>query len=111
MKQLNFPSSGSLEHGTSQLTNGWFFGTNGKEIFYLAPDKKLMAADVKAKGSSFEAETPKVLFQTHVIGYPMPRNAYDVSADGQRFLIITPFEAANTTPITVVANWTADLKQ
>ncbi len=82
---------------------------DGKEIFYIAPDRKLMAADVKLGTSTFEAGVPKVLFQTHVISYPNPRNVYDVSADGQRFLIVTPLEEATTTPITVVANWNADL--
>jgi serine/threonine protein kinase len=106
-----FPASGGK----------WLISTNGgaqprwrgdgKEIFYIAPDRKLMAVEVKAGGSTFEAGVPKVLFQTHVISYPNPRNAYDVSADGQRFLIITPLEEATTTPITVVANWTADLKR
>ena len=84
---------------------------DGKEIFYIAPDRKLMAVDVKLEGSTFEAGVPKVLFQTHVTGYPNPRNVYEVSADGQRFLIITPLEEATSTPITVVANWNADLKR
>ncbi|HJZ80236.1 MAG TPA: protein kinase [Pyrinomonadaceae bacterium] len=106
-----FPTSGGK----------WLISTNGgaqprwrrdgKEIFYLAPDKKVMAVDVKLEGSTFEAGVPKVLFQTHVISYPNPRNVYDASADGQRFLIITTPEEVTTTPITVVANWTADLNR
>jgi eukaryotic-like serine/threonine-protein kinase len=97
----------------------WLISTNGgaqprwrrdgKEIFYIAPDRKLMSVDVKPGATTFEAGVPKVLFQTHVLSYPNPRNFYDVSADGQRFLIITPLEEATATPITVVANWHADL--
>jgi serine/threonine protein kinase len=84
---------------------------DGKEIFFIAPDRKLMVADVKLEDSVFEAGVPRVLFQTNVSGYPNPRNVYDVSADGQRFIIITPPEETSATPITVVANWTADLKR
>jgi len=84
---------------------------DGKELFYIAPDRKLMAVDVKAEASTFVVGVPKALFQTHVISYPNPRNIYDVSADGQRFLIITPPEETTSTPVTVVANWTADLKR
>src|SRR2546425_666479 len=84
---------------------------DGKEIFYIAPDSKLMAVDVKLEGSTFEAGVPKGLFQTHGTGYPNPRNGYEVSADRPRFLIITPLEEATSTPITVVANWNTDLKR
>jgi eukaryotic-like serine/threonine-protein kinase len=84
---------------------------DGKEIFFIAPDRKLMVADVKLEGSVLEVGVPKVLFQTNVSGYPNPRNVYDVSGDGQRFLIITPPEEISATPITVVANWNADLKR
>jgi eukaryotic-like serine/threonine-protein kinase len=84
---------------------------DGKEIFFMAPDRKIMVADTKLEGDIFEAGVPKVLFQTNVVSYPNPRNVYDVSADGQRFVIITPPEETSSTPITVVANWTADLKR
>ena len=80
---------------------------DGKEIFFIAPDRKMMAADVKLEGSTFEGGVPKALFQTQIISYPNPRNGYEVSADGQRFVIITPLQENTSTPITVVANWNA----
>jgi eukaryotic-like serine/threonine-protein kinase len=83
---------------------------DGKEIFFIAPDRKLMAADVKLAGSNFEVSVPKPLFQTQIAG-PIPRNRYDVFGNGQRFLIITPRQENNLTPITVVANWTAGLQR
>jgi hypothetical protein len=82
---------------------------DGKEIFFIAPDRKMMAADVKLEGSTFEGSVPKALFQTEIISYPNPRNGYEVSADGQRFVIITPLQENTSTPITVVANWNASL--
>ena len=82
---------------------------DGKELFYVAADRRLMAVDVTA-GASLEASAPKALFQTQVVRYDAP-NRYDVSADGQRFLINTPVGEVSQTPITVVLNWTAGLKR
>jgi hypothetical protein len=83
---------------------------DGKELFYISPERKVMAVDIKEDSSTFEVGTPKALFQTRLPGYPAPRNYYDVSADGQRFLINNLPEEATSTPISVVINWTSDLK-
>jgi dipeptidyl aminopeptidase/acylaminoacyl peptidase len=81
---------------------------DGAEILYLTSDNKLMAAAVSGKGSSFEAGAIKLLFQTRAInGWGSP---YGVPADGQRFLINTAPEQSSA-PITVVFNWTAELKK
>jgi Tol biopolymer transport system component len=82
---------------------------DGTEIFYLAPDNKLMAAAVNGKGSSFEVGAVKTLFESRVL--TGTRYPYDVSADGQRFLISTPPDESGPTPITVVLSWTAGLKK
>jgi hypothetical protein len=77
---------------------------DGKELFYLSGGK-LMAVDVKVVGSNFEAGVPRPLFE-------IPRSVdFEVSGDGQRFLIPVPVEETSPTPITVVLNWTADLKR
>jgi hypothetical protein len=52
---------------------------------------------------------PNFLFQTHVARYEAP-NRYDVSRDGQRFLINSQVGEANRT-ITVVLNWPVELKR
>ena len=81
-----------------------------------------MAVDVKPSGATFEAGTPKELFDspyvnlTHSAVGPGagPYQAYAVSADGQRFLIPHPpsSNTANPTmPIAVVVNWAAGLKK
>ena len=77
------------------------------KIFFLSPDKKLMAAAVNGRGASFEVGVVKPLFETRVTG---PRYEYAVTADGQRFLINTESERTGAAPITVVVNWTAGLK-
>jgi serine/threonine protein kinase/Tol biopolymer transport system component len=86
---------------------------DGKELFYLSPDRKLMAAPLAA-GATLEAGTPKALFDVHLLptgsGAPYAAYQYDMTRDGQRFLVNTPLGNA-TVPITVVLNWTAGLKK
>src|SRR5262249_27872563 len=80
---------------------------DGKELFFLGPDGKMMAVAMRTSGASIEPATPQALFDAH----PMPgptayTNEYDVTADGKRFLLIT---AADHKPATiqlnVVVNW------
>jgi hypothetical protein len=63
-----------------------------------------MAVDFKAVGSDLDLGVPKMLFEKSGTGF------FDVSGDGQRFLVSVPVEEASS-PITVVSNWTADLKR
>jgi Tol biopolymer transport system component len=82
---------------------------DGSEIFYLSPDNRLVTASVNGKGPGFEVGAVKPLFATRTVfaaGYQ-----YDVSADGQRFLINAAPEQTASSPITVVLNWTAGLKK
>jgi tricorn protease-like protein len=83
---------------------------DGKEIFYMAPDNRLMAAEVIGEGPVFRVGAVRPLF---AINPPSGRYPYDVSADGQRFLVNTSSEvdAASTQPITVVLNWPAALRR
>jgi hypothetical protein len=90
---------------------------DGKELFYVAPDGRLMAVDVKT-APRFEAGAPHPLFQTYTrtpAGPPSGSFLYDVSADGKRFVVspqVSPSAAgAAALPITVVLNWTAGLRQ
>ena len=61
---------------------------DGKELFYLAPDGKLMAADVTATASSLTTGSPIPLFHTGIHGLFLDRrNHFVVTRDGQRFLV------------------------
>jgi len=82
--------------------------SDGREIYYLSEDRKLMAVAVGA-GPSFGV--PAALFQTHVpIGVTANRTHYVPSRDGQRFLVQTATDRTGS-QITVVVNWTAMLKK
>jgi len=79
-----------------------------KELFYLAPDRKLMAVTVKTD-RMFAPETPRALFQT-TLNVGDLRQSYAVAADGQRFLLNAPVESASP-PMTIVLNWPALLRK
>ena len=84
---------------------------DGKELYFLSPDGKLMAVDLDTTGASFQAGIPKELFQTQLVPIWYWRNIYAPSADGQRFLMLTPGSEAQAAPITVVVNWAATMKR
>ena len=78
---------------------------DGQELFYLAPDNRLMAVRIRIDSTGVDVGTPVPLFATQVGGTPQgnySRN-YMVSGDGQRFLVDTLKEV--TLPITVLLNW------
>ena len=84
--------------------------SDGKELYYVSADHQLMAAPVQT-GGSFTAGAPVALFEIGNHGRRNNLYAYDVSADGQRFLVVRPEEDASTRPLTVLQNWTTLLKQ
>jgi Tol biopolymer transport system component len=81
---------------------------DGKELFYRAPDGRLMAVEVQT-GASFSARQPHALFNTNAVDEPA--SVYSVAADGQRFLMVRSRAAAEARPITVVLNWAGLLRQ
>jgi serine/threonine protein kinase len=83
---------------------------DGKELFYISADHKLMSVEVNTEASTFEHRTPTALFGTRIGGIDTPGDNYAVTADGQRLILNNLIGEAAYTPITVVLNWTADLK-
>lgn len=85
---------------------------DGRELFYVTPDKRLMAAAV-TPGASFEAGAPATLFATRIPTTSSidDRNSFVPAADGQRFLVNNLVEEGNTQPITLVLNWAAGLNR
>ena len=105
-----FPASG----GKWQISNGG--GTqpewraDGKELFFLSPGDTLQAVPVSI-GATFEPGIPKALFKRTIERGGILRNRYNVSADGQRFLLNAARAAAQSTPFSVVLNWPETLPQ
>src|SRR5262249_46362937 len=86
------------------------------EVLYISKEGMLMSVPVDFDGRNFESRTPESLFQLSLYsiylsgtGYGTP---YDVSPDGQRFLILRPEPQNNSAvPITVIVNFAACLKK
>ena len=83
------------------------WGRDGRELFFFAPDNRLMAAEVRTDGGSFEVGAIHPLFQSRTMGFSF---RYDVSRDGKRFLVNSGL-SQELSPITLVTNWTAELEK
>jgi Tol biopolymer transport system component len=104
-------AAGQWQVSTSGGENPRWRG-DGKELFYLGQDHKLMAVEVKTAGGRFEAGVPRALVSTRAASLPgLFHTLYAITADGQRFLVITEGDEVVSQPATVVMNWTAGLKK
>ena len=79
---------------------------DGKELFYLGLDRRLMAVPIafSSNGRSVEAGIPMRLFQTKIGGPGISQREYEVSPDGQRFLMDAPVEEV-LSPLILIQNW------
>jgi eukaryotic-like serine/threonine-protein kinase len=95
----------STEGGTEPVWN-----PKGRELFYRHGNK-MMAVDVTTQGT-FSAGNPKMLFEGPYVPTPRSFQDYDVSPDGQRFLMLKAGgQAQVSAQINVVLNWFEELKQ
>jgi len=83
---------------------------DGREIYYYRAEAAnyITAVQVGARGDTFEVGTTKSLFE--IPASPLG-TVYDVTGNGQRFLINTLVQPQSSAPITLVVNWTAGLKK
>jgi len=85
--------------------------TAGKEIFYRGLDRRLMAAEVFPSGGTLEVGQVRPLFGATPYTTENINPLYDVSADGQHFLLRIFPEQKSGEPLTLVQNWTAGLRK
>jgi hypothetical protein len=78
---------------------------DGKELFYISPDSKMMAVPVTLK-PVFQSGTPQALFDSEIVdtGIRTGPLSWDIAPDGKRFLIISP-SSTNASSLTVALNW------
>lgn len=113
-----FPTSTA---GTGSSTGGGtrpLWARNGQELFFLSPAGALMRVGVE-RSQSWLATTPTMLFKAE--GYftnpagVFPGRTYDISPDGQRFLMIKQSGGSDQTAaapsLVVVQNWADELKR
>jgi Tol biopolymer transport system component len=85
---------------------------DGREIFYLAADGKLMAVAVKPTGTSLELGAPVPLFDARSAPVASAaRYNYDVTRDGRQFYILARDENEKAIPVTMLLDWEGGLKK
>jgi eukaryotic-like serine/threonine-protein kinase len=109
----SFPSNGA--HKWQVSTAGGYqprWRGDGKELFYISPGGQLMSVDI-TPGIATTPGQPTLLFQTAIFGGGASVNNWywDVTADGQRFLINTVIGGAEPSALNVVLNWQSGLSR
>ena len=105
-----------LTSGKWQVSSGGgeepVWAHDGKELFFVAPDGKLMSSAVTAT-DHFEAATPVALFQTHRRQTISSQDvfSYDVSKDGKQFLLPDKGEKTEAAPLSVYLNWASEMEK
>ncbi len=87
------------------------WGKDGKQLFYLADDGKLMAALLKESQGVLQVVSLRLQFQTSAIPIPGTNDSYDVAPDGKKFLLNIAATDETPTPLNLVENWPAQLKK
>jgi Tol biopolymer transport system component len=105
---VHFPDGA---HRYQVSTSGGFnpiWRRDGKELFFYSPaDSSISSVSVQEKGTELSLGQPRPLFQIHPFA---PRlGVFDVSPDGQRFLVFGDTSSFNGTPLSIVINWDASL--
>jgi serine/threonine-protein kinase len=95
----------------------WLLGTgstplwsrDGKELFYRDESDRLVTVPVDTSGATFVSGSPRTLFE---LAPPMsvPDRGFDVSLDGQRFLVVKEDSTTTSPDIVVVLDWVEELK-
>ncbi len=101
------PMSGSggkrqISSGGGALSPRW--RRDGKELYYVTYGGQLMAVEVTTRNGALESGGAQKLFAGG-------RSGYDVSADGQKFLVIEDSDPAASYPLTLLQNWPRLLKK
>ena len=111
----SFPEAGSKirasTDGGAYPEWGRSVGNDGRELFYVSPDNKLMLVNLKFVRDSVEPSVPHELFVLPAAeAISSSWSSYEVAPDGNRFLVrATPQQASP--PLNVIVNWPALLKK
>lgn len=84
---------------------------DGKELFFLGLDNKIMSAMIRLGSSSVDVGYVSSLFQTSFLFLGERGDAYDVTGDGQRFLVLSQESDVVSSPVTLVVNWLGEIKK
>ena len=100
-----FPGPGGKWQVSSSGGGHPVWRRDGKELFYLSLDNKIMAVPVASEGT-FRAGAPVELFSVN-LKLLNENRAYDVSSDGQRFLVNSQSSDQASPPLELLVHWTS----
>jgi Tol biopolymer transport system component len=112
-----FPAFNQRRQVSSRGGGQAFWRGDGRELYYLTVDGKMMTVSVTADAAhagALDFHAPEVLFQSPIARPNLTIDQYAVTRDGRRFLFIVPRRGANASaqsPVTVRVNWTSGLKK
>ena len=103
-----FPGPGGKVQVSTQGGDEIRWRRDGRELYYISRDGDLTAVDFTVVGEGIQIGLPRVLFRLRR-GDTGPQfgGSYDVTADGQRFLVQKALRNTSLPSATVVLNWTA----
>lgn len=81
---------------------------DGTKLYYLSIDNKMMVADVRAEGETFEIGSVTSLFE---VSSQSLNGFAELTADGQRFLTFSTVGGLSSPPLTLVTNWMEQLRK
>ena len=102
-----FPGTGGKWQVSRSDGRGPLWRHDGKELFYLSADNKLLAVPVNASGGTFSSGDARVLFDSQSYGV---FGRYQNTSDGRRFVVVYEGSQPSST-LTFISNWTAELKK
>jgi len=109
----SFPKpAGKLQVSTAGgVTPRW--RRDGKELYYVAPDKNLMASELKESAGSLQVVSTRPLFEVPQVLYLTAAGVsqYDVTRDGKLFAVDSVNTEASSTPLSLLLNYPAELKK
>jgi hypothetical protein len=109
-----FPKTGAKHRVTQQEAGLPLWSPDGKELFYIKPNgSQLMGIDITTD-AAFAFGNEQALGIRGFLGLNLSIRPYDITPDGQRFLMVFPADSVAATPdeqIHVVLNWFEELKR
>ena len=104
-----FPGGGAKWQVSTSGGTAAHWRRDGKELFFLDPTDNIVAVDVNLSGTAPQLGVPHTLFQAGAI--QRQNGPFDVTADGKKFLVNVGNLKEGSDPLTLVLNWTAELKK
>jgi Tol biopolymer transport system component len=104
-----FPGAGNQKTVSTSGGTQVRWGRDGKELFYITLDGRLMTVPLTVQGADVQVGAPAYLFTPPLGGGVQEgdyRHQYAVTSDGQRFLVAATMAPNVTSPIGVIQNWT-----